>query len=61
VEQFIEQHKTATDVSLGSGAISSPMWWQYLEPTLQAILLIGGVFLLALRLHITFKEWRKTD
>jgi len=50
--------KHVIDGGLGSAGISVPLWWSMFEPVVQAFLLIGGAALLALRIMITYREWR---
>ena len=58
MEHWVDQHKILTDLGLSGGTLSAPLWWGNIAPVLQGILLVGGVILLALRLHITYREWR---
>jgi hypothetical protein len=50
--------KEVMDGILGVGAVSSPIWLQYLQTTVGMFMLIGGALLLALRLAIAWREWR---
>lgn len=55
----MDQHgKEALDGLLGVGAVSSPIWLQYIQTTIGMFMLIGGALLLALRLAIAWREWR---
>lgn len=51
--------KEVLDGSLGLGAITSPIWLQYLQTGIGLFMLFGGAVLLALRLMIAWREWRQ--
>ena len=66
MQQKFEQHaqnagrvKDAADGTLGLGALSSPVWLQYLESSLGLFMLAGGALLLALRIYLTIREIRE--
>lgn len=53
------QHgKEIIDGTLGIGAVTSPIWLQYLQTGIGMFMLLGGAVLLALRLAIAWREWR---
>jgi hypothetical protein len=55
----MDQHgKEALDGILGVGAVSSPIWLQYLQTGFGLFMLVGGAVLLALRLAIAWREWQ---
>lgn len=55
----LDQHaKEIIDGALGVGAITSPLWLQFLQTTIGLFMLFGGAVLLALRLAIAWREWR---
>lgn len=50
--------KASIDGTLGTVAVSSPIWLQWLENGLGLFMLVGGAALLVLRLAIAWREWR---
>lgn len=53
------QHgKEIIDGTLGIGAVTSPIWLQYLQTGIGMFMLLGGAVLLAPRLAIAWREWR---
>ncbi|WP_337997152.1 hypothetical protein [Oleispirillum naphthae] len=47
-----------TDIGIGGGALTVPLWVHQLEAWAQAFVLIGGAVLLALRLLLALKALR---
>lgn len=57
-DQQVEQVKQGLDYALGAGAISAPVWLQYIQTYAGFLMLIGGLVLLALRIAIAWNEWQ---
>ena len=57
-EQTVQSAKAAIDATVGIGAVTSPFWMQALQTGIGVFMLIGGAFLLALRIMIAWREWR---
>jgi len=51
----------ATDLGVGGGALTVPLWVQHLEAWAQAFVMIGGAVLLALRLALALRALRDKD
>ena len=47
------------DAATGGGAISLPFWVQSINTVAQEVLTIGGVILLALRIILALRAWRR--
>lgn len=56
MEQYAKQ---VADYGLGAGAVTSPIWLQYLQTTIGLFMLIGGAVLLVIRLAISWHELRE--
>lgn len=60
--QFVDQHaepiKNTVDAAIGVGALSSPVWLQWIENGLGLFMLFGGAALLALRIYLAIREIR---
>lgn len=54
----MQDMKTPLDTIIGSVAVSSPLWYQWIETGLGVFMLIGGAALLCLRLAIAWREWK---
>lgn len=52
--------RNTIDAALGTGAVTSPIWLQYIQDGLGLFMLIGGAVLLLLRLMIAWREWRNS-
>jgi len=48
-----------TDLGVGGGALTVPLWLHQLADWAQAFVMIGGAVLLALRLIIAWRDVRK--
>lgn len=46
------------DISLGSAAVTSPIWLQYLESGSKTVALVGGAVLIVIRVAIAIRDWR---
>lgn len=55
---MITEAQGKIDATIAAGAVSSPWWLWYFDHATHIILVIGGIALLALRLAITWREWR---
>lgn len=58
VAQHTVDAKQTIDGTLGVGAITAPVWLQYIEIYGGAAMFIGGMILLGLRIALTIREWR---
>jgi hypothetical protein len=47
------------DVVIGTGAVSSVLWWEYVTAGAEAYILIGGVILISLRVWKAWKDNRR--
>lgn len=56
--QSFDTVKTAVDASLGTGAVTSPLWLQLLERGLGFYVAVAGAILITIRLVIAFRDWR---
>jgi len=50
-----ESIKNMVDAVIGTSLVSTPIWLQHLEQTLQLFMLVGGSILLIFRLWAMFK------
>lgn len=50
--------KMAIDGTIAVGAVTSPFWMQALQTGVGVFMLLGGAFLLGLRILIAWREWR---
>ncbi len=50
--------KQTVDYTLGSVAVSAPWWLTVFEVATTIILALGGLVLLAIRLAISWREWK---
>jgi hypothetical protein len=57
-EQTIQHVKTSLDSALAAGAISTPLWMQYMQTYGGFFMLVGGLALLGIRLLIAWNEWQ---
>jgi|14BtaG_2_1085337.scaffolds.fasta_scaffold239209_2 hypothetical protein len=48
--------KAAIDVAIGSVAVTAPLWAVNLTVYVNLVVAIGGLVLLAIRIHKSFKE-----
>ena len=56
----MQQHlENATDGGLFASILTLPWWLPGLEGWIQAALLLGGLFLLILRILVAWREWRQ--
>ncbi len=51
--------RAATDIATAAGALTSPWWLEALNHGYQGIMAAGALLLLALRLAVAFREWRR--
>lgn len=52
----VSETKLIVDSAIASGAIATPIWLIYLNEYAQAIMLIGGVILVTIRIILAFRE-----
>jgi len=57
-DQHVEQVKQGLDYALGAGAVTAPVWLQYVQTYAGFLMLVGGLVLLALRIAIAWNEWQ---
>ncbi len=50
---------TLIDTATGGGAITLPFWIESINAVAQEFLIIGGVILLALRIALAVRAWRR--
>ena len=55
----MQDMRTPLDATVASIAVSSPLWYQYIETALGIFMLVGGATLLTLRLAIAWREWKQ--
>ena len=55
------QVKNAVDTVFATSVVSTPLWLQWLESSLQLFMLVGGSILLAVRLWAMFRSRKKPD
>jgi len=51
--------RTTIDTTLAGMAISTPVWVEYTQTYVGLLVLVGGAALLAVRLVLALREWRK--
>ena len=56
LNQHLSQHPV--DAPIGLAAVTAPLWLNWFEGWMQALLLVGGVVLLMIRIAIAWREWR---
>lgn len=56
---MIQEGQAKLDATIAAGAMTSPWWLWYFDHTAHIALAIGGVVLLALRIGIAWREWRR--
>ena len=59
IQTVQEQAKNVVDATLGGGAVASPWWLVYFNDAANALMIVGGIALLAIRLAISWREWRR--
>tara|TARA_Y100000114_G_C11612736_1_gene255884 strand:+ start:338 stop:526 length:189 start_codon:yes stop_codon:yes gene_type:complete len=55
------QVKNGLDAAFATSVVSTPIWLQWLESSLQLFMLVGGSILLAVRLWAMIKYRKKSD
>ena len=50
----------ALDGFIGGVSVTAVAWMQYVDAYAGLIMMIGGMILLALRIMIAWREWRKS-
>ena len=53
--------KIAIDGSIGTLAVSVPIWVEYVSTYGGLVMLIGGIVLLGFRIALAWKEWNKPN
>ena len=53
--------KNITDTALATSLVSTPIWLQWVEQSLQLFMLVGGSILLIFRLWAMIKERKSKD
>jgi hypothetical protein len=49
----------ALDIGFSAGAITLPLWLQYVMEAGQIIAVVGGITLLAIRIALALREWKR--
>lgn len=58
---MIAEQKTLTDAVLAGGALTSPIWLEYISLYGQALTMVLGLALLVITIGLRIREWRKKD
>ena len=53
--------KIALDGSIGTLAVATPIWIEYVSIYGGLIMLVGGIVLLGFRIALAWKEWNKPN
>ena len=50
-------HLDKADYGIAAGALTSPIWLKFLEEYVAGYMLLGGAFLLTIRILIAIRDW----
>lgn len=52
-------HEMKIDGAVGAASIAAPWWLQLFNEGMHVVVVIGGAVLLALRIALAVREWRR--
>ena len=51
--------RMAVDGAAGAAAVTAPLWLQHIETGAQLVVALGGVVLIALRIAVAWRDFRR--
>lgn len=59
MEHYDQIIRNVSDGAIGTATVTAPVWMQHLQTDTALFMSLGGVLLLAIRLAIAIREWRR--